>query len=124
MEALEIFFAVLAIIESGGDPEAIGDGGESRGLYQIQEPYWRDGQQWLIRQGVTVIRARDYLEWWSDPDTCELIMWGYWGRYCPKALATGDWETLARVHNGGRLALQPETQETRRMAAEHGSLLA
>jgi len=26
---------------------------------------------------------------------------GYWRRYCPAALEAGDWETLARVHNGG-----------------------
>ncbi len=25
----------------------------------------------------------------------------YWRRYCPRALAQGDWQTLARVHNGG-----------------------
>lgn len=32
---------------------------------------------------------------------CEKVMLGYWRRYCPKALASGDYETLARVHNGG-----------------------
>ena len=28
-------------------------------------------------------------------------MIAYWKRYCPKAFEAGDWETLARVHNGG-----------------------
>jgi hypothetical protein len=28
-------------------------------------------------------------------------MLAYWERYCPTALARGDWATLARIHNGG-----------------------
>ena len=28
-------------------------------------------------------------------------MLGYFMRYEPEALANGDWETLARLHNGG-----------------------
>jgi TfoX/Sxy family transcriptional regulator of competence genes len=29
------------------------------------------------------------------------IILAYWRRYCPSALARGDVQTLARVHNGG-----------------------
>ena len=28
-------------------------------------------------------------------------MLAYWRRYCPTAMAAGDAEVLARVHNGG-----------------------
>jgi len=36
-----------------------------------------------------------------DRAYAERVMKAYWGRYCPKALENRDWQTLARVHNGG-----------------------
>jgi len=87
-------FDAIRHVESGGNDKAVGDGGRSRGPYQIGAAYWQDacehsGSQW------------DYLNLvWSAPH-CEQIMLWYWSRYCPEALANNDWETLARVHNGG-----------------------
>jgi len=88
------FFDAIRSVESGGDDRAVGDGGASRGPYQIQRAYWTDacesgGLEW------------DYLSLvWSRP-RCEYIMRAYWGRYCPDALRDFDFETLARIHNGG-----------------------
>lgn len=79
----------LREVESGGDPDAVGDGGRSLGPYQIQWAYWKDsGVEGKYRQ----VRDRRY---------AERVMLEYWKRYCPKALARRDFQTLARVHNGG-----------------------
>lgn len=78
-------------VESAGNDHAVGDAGRSRGPYQIQRGYWRDGG------GES---KRYLLDVWSA-DACRPVILGYWRRYAPKALAAGDLETLARVHNGG-----------------------
>lgn len=75
--------------ESGGNVNAVGDGGRSHGAYQIQRCYWRD---------AGVAGRYDQVR---DPAYAERVMLAYWRRHCPDALARGDLETLARVHNGG-----------------------
>lgn len=32
--------AAIAVVESGGDPKAVGDGGKSRGAFQVQAEHW------------------------------------------------------------------------------------
>ena len=82
-------FDALREVESGGDPNAVGDGGRSIGPYQIQWAYWKDsGVPGSYRQ----VRDRRY---------AERVMIAYWKRYCPDALARADYKTLARIHNGG-----------------------
>lgn len=77
-------------VESGGRTGIIiGDQGRSLGPYQIQWAYWKDS-------GVAG-RYRDV----HDPAYAEKVMLAYWERYCPQALARGDYQTLARIHNGG-----------------------
>ena len=87
---LSRLFAAIRRVESGGCDTAVGDGGRSRGPYQIGRAYWTDsGERTPYECGV-----------WSRA-VSERVMVGYWRRYCPKALTNGDWATLARVHNGG-----------------------
>jgi hypothetical protein len=88
---LEPLFAAIAQVESRGRTDKAGDGGRSLGTYQIQAAYWRDGggDPSLYRRLVT------------NDAACRRVMIGYWRRFCPAALAAGDFETLARVHNGG-----------------------
>jgi len=75
---------------SSADPtNAVGDGGRSLGPYQITRAYWRDS-------GVP-----GRYEWVRNRAYAERVMIAYWKRYCPSALARRDWQTLARVHNGG-----------------------
>lgn len=76
-------------VESGNDPSQVGDDGRSLGPYQIQWAYWRDS-------GVPGVYTQV-----RDPRYAERVMIGYWKRYCPEALARCDYQTLARVHNGG-----------------------
>jgi len=86
---LRPLFDSIREVESGGDPTVVGDGGRSIGPYQIKWSYWKDsgvpGSYYQVR----------------DPRYAERVMVGYWQRYCPDALARGDYQTLARVHNGG-----------------------
>jgi hypothetical protein len=77
-------------VESGGRTgEIIGDGGRSLGPYQIQRPYWQDSN---VPGSYGEVRKPEY---------AERVMIAYWKRYCPTALARGDFQTLARIHNGG-----------------------
>jgi len=67
----------------------VGDGGASRGPYQIGMAYWTDGCQ---TAGV----RWDYLSLvWSRPH-CETVIKAYWRRY---GAATD--QQRARMHNGG-----------------------
>jgi len=85
------FFAAVAAVESGGEDAAVGDGGRARGRYQITMAYWIDGggdrEAWATGAHV--------------PAAAEQVMARYFCRYAPRALAAGDWPTLARIHHGG-----------------------
>jgi len=89
------FFDAIRRVETGGMPDqgryAVGDNGKSIGPYQIQRAYWQDAR---MKDG----RYGDCL---ADHVYSERTMRAYFQRYAPKALAAGDWETLARIHNGG-----------------------
>lgn len=75
-------------VESGGR-DVIGDDGRSRGPLQIQRDYWRDS-------GVP-----GRYEQVSDRAYARRVVMRWWDRYCPGAVVRGDWERLARCHNGG-----------------------
>ena len=89
------FFDAIRRVETGGVANqgkgAVGDKGASIGPYQIQRAYWEDAR---MKDG----RYEDCL---ADHVYSERTMRAYFQRYAPKALAAGDWETLARIHNGG-----------------------
>jgi len=82
-------FEAIRQVESGGDDSAVGDGGLSRGPYQIGMAYWTDaiefgGVQWDY---LSLVRSRPH---------CEQVMTWYWRRYGAKT----D-EDRIRLHNGG-----------------------
>lgn len=89
------FLDALRRVETGGLPAAgvgaVGDHGASIGPYQIQRAYWLDSRQ----------KSGRYEDCLRDAKYSERVMIDYWRRYCPDALASENWETLARVHNGG-----------------------
>jgi hypothetical protein len=91
VEHVAKLLAAIRQVESAGNDRAVGDGGRSRGPYQIQAAYWADGGG----------RPERYLKDVWNARACERVIVGYWSRHSPAALAAGDWETLARVHNGG-----------------------
>lgn len=83
------FFSAVRHVESRGRCDVVGDGGRAIGPYQIHHAYWKDS-------GVP-----GRWEQCRDRAYAERVMKAYWRRYCPKALKANDWQTLARVHNGG-----------------------
>ena len=89
------FLDAIRRVETGGLPNAgkgaVGDKGASIGPYQIQRAYHADAR----------MKAGRYEDCSSDATYSEQTMLAYFARYAPKALESKDWETLARVHNGG-----------------------
>lgn len=91
--SLRPLFDAMRQVETGSHPNggfyAVGDEGRSIGPYQIQYRYWRDsgigGRYEDVRYAAVA----------------ERVMIRYWRRYCPRALTSGNWEVLARIHNGG-----------------------
>ena len=82
-------FDAIRQVESGGGRRVLGDGGRSRGPYQIGRAYWQDACEY------GGLRWR-YDRWIWDARRCEYVMHLYWLRYG----VTTD-EQRARVHNGG-----------------------
>lgn len=89
------YLDALRQVETGGQRDngrgAKGDNGKSLGPLQIQKAYWLDAR---MPDG----RWEDCL---TDLAYSERVVLAYARRYAPKALDAGDWQTLARIHNGG-----------------------
>lgn len=83
------FMNAVRHVESRGRSDAVGDGGRAIGPYQIHYVYWKDSG---VPGRYEQCRNRAY---------AERVMKAYWNRHCPKAWKSRDWQTLARVHNGG-----------------------
>jgi soluble lytic murein transglycosylase-like protein len=69
----------VATVESSNNPQAVGDNGKARGLYQMHEPAWRQVSEARQKRGLKVwpwayahdayvsgIYAQEYLKWLSD----------------------------------------------------------
>ena len=93
-DALRPFLNALAVVESNGKDDAIGDGGKALGRYQVWQVYWSDAIEHCPEIGG---RYKDV----TNKDYAERIVVAYLMRYAPKAVAAADYETLARIHNGG-----------------------
>lgn len=94
---LRSLFDSIREVETGSTASTIGDGGRSLGPYQIQRSYWKDAG---VPGSYQQVRNRRY---------AERVMLAYWQKYCPKSLARGDYQTLARVHNGGAAGARKRT---------------
>lgn len=84
--------AILAV-ESGGDCNAVGDGGLAIGPYQIHRGYWQDATRFL---GVDwpYSDAR-------DPVKASRAVRAYTSHYAAYYRRPWTPETIARIHNGG-----------------------
>jgi hypothetical protein len=84
------FLRALHLVEASGRTGPIlGDGGRALGPLQIHRDYWLDAG---VPGRYSDVARLDY---------AERVVAAYLQRYAPRALARGDWQTLARVHNGG-----------------------
>lgn len=94
---LDILLPALMIVESGGDPAAIGDKGLAIGAYQIHRAYWTDGTeslkvQWPYSDAYRADRAAKVVR-------AYLLRYGR--AYERKTGRKATLEVLARLHNGG-----------------------
>ena len=85
------FVWALNQVEAGGRTNGviIGDRGLARGPLQIHYSYWKDSG----------VKGK-----YSDCDRFDYsirVAEGYLNRYSAGAIRDGDYETLARIHNGG-----------------------
>lgn len=81
----------IKVVESGGDCNAVGDGGRAIGPYQIHRAYWEDACQHdpSLRSG----RYQDC----RDPVYARRVVVAYLKRYAKGKTE----EQMARIHNGG-----------------------
>jgi len=86
---LDGFFAALAKVESSGNAKAVNKKENALGIYQIRPAYFKDS------------RVKGNHEQVFNPVFARSVCEAYFKRYEPAALASGDFETLARCHNGG-----------------------
>jgi len=87
----------MQTVETGGcsDPaHAVGDSGRSHGWLQISKAYYDD-----VKAEIPDIPT--YEKAVADLGWSKRIVYAYWHRYAREALQSNDWETLARIHNGG-----------------------
>lgn len=96
-DELTIFYNSISAVESSGGKNIIGDDGASIGHYQIQRAYWYDATHNAKGKRIHDGKYEDV----KNPAYARQVMLWYWQRYAATALAEGDWQTLARIHNGG-----------------------
>lgn len=94
-EIRKLLHAICMVESSNVKSPKDGDGGRAIGNYQIWRVYWKDATDFDKSIGGTYETCR------TDKAYSERIVMAYWSRYCSKALANNDFETLARCHNGG-----------------------
>ena len=89
------FLHAINMVETGGQQgKILGDDGRALGGYQIHKAYWQDAVSFdkTIKGKYSDLTNQAY---------SEKVMNAYMRRYAPKALASHDYQTLARIHNGG-----------------------
>jgi hypothetical protein len=93
----ELLLAAIMMVESSGDPEAVGDNGASVGAYQIQQADITDVNRVY---GTSYVTA-DRLSPEKSREICikYLTYWG--GRYEYNSGQKATDEVLARIWNGG-----------------------
>ena len=87
--------AAIRIVESNDDPDAVGDGGDSIGCYQIQKCYWLDAKEFSDLDGT-------YLDCYNRGYADRTVRC-YMDRYATERRLGREvtQEDIARIHNGG-----------------------
>ena len=88
-------FLILSTVESGNNPSAVGDSGDSLGMYQLQAAYVQDASEYA----ETNWKHEDaYIT-----DRAEAIINAYMSRYATEARLGREptIEDICRIHNGG-----------------------
>ena len=91
------FYEALALVESGGNPSAVGDGGRSVGLYQIGRIYVDD----VNRIAGSNFTYADRYDPGKSRRMVEIYIAYYGRRYTRLTGCPATFEVLAAIHNGG-----------------------
>lgn len=83
------FLNAIHQVETGGRTNVLGDHGKALGPMQIHYSYWLDSRV-----------AGRYSDCANYSYSCKVVT-AYLNRYAPAAVKRREYETLARVHNGG-----------------------
>lgn len=86
---MDSFLNALAKVESSNNPKAINKKENALGIYQIRPAYFKDAN---VKGNHSQV---------FDPVFARRVCEAYFKKYEKKALDNGDFETLARCHNGG-----------------------
>lgn len=89
------FLHALNMVEaSGKHGNIVGDNGAALGGYQIHKAYWLDAVTFdkSIGGKYSDVTNKAY---------AEKVVTAYLNRYASKAIKNKDFQTLARIHNGG-----------------------
>ena len=88
--------AAICSVESNCNDDAVGDGGDSIGAYQIQYAYWKDATDFDKSIGGSYQDCK-------DSEYSRKIVLGYWSRYAiiDRVGEEVTDEDRARIHNGG-----------------------
>lgn len=113
---LEDLLNAIEQIESGGNPKAVGDGGDAVGNFQIHKIYVDDVNRILALQGK---KGRfNYKDRWDKTKSREIaeIYLRYYNHNTPTngksqyPFGNMSWqERLARIHNGGSTGYKKES---------------
>ena len=95
---------VLYIVkgESSFNPKAIGDNGKSIGIFQIQKICWLDATNFNKTTGGKYENC-------FGIEYSKKIVKAYLNRYCSRAIENNDFETMARIWNGGPFGHRKES---------------
>lgn len=91
----EQFCAALASVESSGNPRAFNGKENAIGIYQIRPAYFHDAQD--FDKSLAKYKHADCY----NRTVAKSVVAAYFKRYAPKAFKNKDFETLAKLHNGG-----------------------
>ena len=103
--SLDTLLEAMNKVEASGRKIKVpdGDNGTRIGPLQISEDYFTESMECLNKNGIQM-KAPQFKNQWDGCRTwlfSKIIVWAYMNRYCPKAVRNGDWERIARIHNGG-----------------------
>ena len=90
------FLNALNMVEASGKHANVrpGDNGKAIGPFQIWRVYWQDAVEHDPTIGGKYSDCNNY-------DYSVKIVKSYLHRYGGRFIKTGNWEALARIHNGG-----------------------
>lgn len=86
----------IRIVESGGNDNAVGDGGKAIGPYQIWRSYWKDAIEFDPSIGGSYENC-------YERKYAERVVQAYMARYANERRLGHEptFEDIARIHNGG-----------------------